>query len=812
MSISLRTLALRTTLAASLALAACAGDTASNDVVDASPETTASDTESVDSAAPDTMAPLDTGDDTAPDADPGDTSVADAPDAVETDTREPFGPTTDQDDDGVLDLAELDDGTDPFDPRSARAWHPEITGHPRLFLGPDDVASVAARKDLAGTPHAALWARITARAAATPPEQPTDGTYVPSTAVARGEIAENAAFVGLLTGDAAATQVAFDLLAAPFPDPSYLNVGTTFDVGAHYDLTESEALVAFCTAFDYVAGTPGVDPTALLAAEQRITQRIDYMRAICLGPGGCRTLIRNERNNHTMKVVGAVGLCAIAVPDRPTAAADFNEAVASLDWLLNVHQGVPEGGYGEGWNYLNYGSQSYLQLMAAMHRLAPGRTWLLRHNGLVLTQVPDQNKVVPHLDLVENLTSRGAFLGMLKATRPDGLTVPVDDANPSAMSAGFLAAMFDDPRFLWNWSKARVNNAASRCATGTFALLDPAMAATSPDWARDIFLPEAGFSVLRTTFDPDQLYVHVNHERGPVRNAGFSHEHADNLSVIVHAFGEPLIIDPGYIDYSHHQLVKYATDHNLVLVDGDGPPFFPLDPLVETQPNCDAFLHTFDADPALTTLIASTKYADAELARRVVRVDGRFVVLADRMTSAAPREYTWQLNGLAGGDTPNTTFTATDLGGVWARPNARAVVAVLPTVGAATFAQTLEDHQNDGGHKQHVRLTAAATMDTGAGFLTVILPERTDDPAATVVAVDPGAGVAGLEVTFGDGAVYVVGVNLSAASATVSGTASDLALLSGELGVWRASGGGEARTWPMATPEIPDPVPFIPEE
>lgn len=234
--------------------------------------------------------------------------------------------------------------------------------------------------------------------------------------------------------------------------------------------------------------------------------------------------------------------------------------------------------------------------------------------------------------------------------------------------------------------------------------------------------------------------------------------------------------------------------------------------LVETQPNCDAFLHTWDDDPDFTTLIASTKYADAELARRVVRVDGRFVVLADRMTSAASREYTWQLNGLAGGDTPNTTFTATDLGGVWARTNARAVAAVVPTVGAATYGQTLEDHQNDGGRKQHVRLIAAATMDAGAGFLTVILPERTDDPAATVVALDPGAGGAGLEVTFGDGAVYVMGLNLSAAAATISAAAVDLALLPGELGVWRGAGGGQAHTWAMATPEIPDPVPFVPEQ
>jgi len=795
--------ALLLALAMGLASAAC-GDagTSDDDVLDTT--SNPSDTAEGDTAVVD---------DTAEEADTDTPDVVGdtvRPDSVETDTREPFGPTTDQDEDGVYDLEELEAGTDPFDPRSATGWHPEIVGHPRLFLGPDDVATVAARIDLADTPHAKLWSRITATAASTPPSQPTDGTYDTSMAVTRGRIAEAAAFVGLLTGDDNATQVALDLISAGFPDPSYLNVGSNFNVGDHYDLHESEALVAYCAAYDYVAGTPGVDPQALNAATARIIERIGYMRTMCLGPGGCRTLIRNERNNHTMKVMGALGLCAIAVPDRASAAADFNDAVASLDWLLNVHQGSAEGGYAESWNYLNYGSQSYIQLIAAMHRVAPGRRWMLRHEGAAVTQDPDEGRVVERVDFADHPVTRGVFLGLIKASRPDGLTVPVDDANPSASSGGLLAAIFDDPRYLWNWHMPRVNYAASRAETATFAMLDPEMAATAPDWPLDIFLPEAGYSVLRTSFDDDQLYVHVNHEKGQMRTAGFSHEHADNLSIIVHAFGEPLIIDPGYIDYSNHKLVKYPSDHNLVLVDGEGPPFSPLDPLFETQPNCDAFLHDWDADADFTTLIASTKYADAELARRVVRVDGRFVVVADRVRAEGSHTYTWQLNGLAGGDTANTTFTATELGGIWARAAARATVAVVPTIGAASYGQTLEDHQNDGGRKKHVRLTAEAAMDVGAGFLSVILPEETATGAPTVTAIDPGAGAAGLEVAFDDGATYVIGLALGEAGVTVDGAAADVSVEALSLRVQAV--GGAARSFSMETPEIPDVVPFLPEE
>jgi hypothetical protein len=105
----------------------------------------------------------------------------------------------DPDGDGIATVDELSDGTDPTDPGSAAAWHPEIVGHPRLFLGPEAVAEVASRVDASDGSHAVLWQRIITRAAKTPPEQPTDGTYDPAIAAQRGDIADAAAFVGLLT-------------------------------------------------------------------------------------------------------------------------------------------------------------------------------------------------------------------------------------------------------------------------------------------------------------------------------------------------------------------------------------------------------------------------------------------------------------------------------------------------------------------------------------------------------------------------------------------------------------------------------------
>src|SRR5690606_30013927 len=102
----------------------------------------------------------------------------------------------------------------------------------------------------------------------------------------------------------AMTAKAAAILAAPMPDPTYLNWESPFNVGEHYNLNESEALVAHCAAYDYVAGTPHAEPADVASARARVVERIDHFRTICLGTGACRTLIRNEQNNHTMKPMG----------------------------------------------------------------------------------------------------------------------------------------------------------------------------------------------------------------------------------------------------------------------------------------------------------------------------------------------------------------------------------------------------------------------------------------------------------------------------------------------------------------------------
>lgn len=256
----------------------------------------------------------------APDADDvasDDTADADTED-VDTggaDTDAPPDPTLDSDRDGVRDVDELTAGTDPHDPASAPAWHPERTERPRLLLDTADLPELRALAASDDPAAATVLSRIRAYAAHAPPAWPEVDPWEVGVAQTIARIAEARAFLGLLEADPEQSATAAALLAAPYPDPTPLNAGIYPD--SHYNLHESEALVAACDAYDLLAGTPGLPAADLAAVRDRLTTRVETFGSMMLEPGAFNTFLLLTQNNHLMKVFGALGVCAIALPDRP---------------------------------------------------------------------------------------------------------------------------------------------------------------------------------------------------------------------------------------------------------------------------------------------------------------------------------------------------------------------------------------------------------------------------------------------------------------------------------------------------------------
>src|SRR5262249_13342959 len=88
----------------------------------------------------------------------------------------------------------------------------------------------------------------------------------------------------------------------------------------------------------------------------------------------------------------------------------------------------------------------------------------------------------------------------------------------------------------------------------------------APPAFKSLFLPYSGWAVMRTGWETDALYMHV--DTGPF---GEAHQHEDKLSIILHAYGSRLIFDAGSYAYDASELRHYVTSargHNVIHVDG----------------------------------------------------------------------------------------------------------------------------------------------------------------------------------------------------------------------------------------------------
>lgn len=705
------------------------------DVVETFPDDGAPDDAAADVTAPEPVDPtLDSDGDGLPDVEEM---------ALGTDPHHP-----DSDRDGIPDGAEIRDGTDPADPSSAVAWHPEWNIHPRLFFDPDDLETLRARSEAASGPWAALWARIAALAAQDPVAYP-DGPYDIMISAQWGAVAEAAAFVGLVREDPDATAKALAVLAMPSPDPSGLSPMS------NDQLLESEALVSFCTAWDYVAGNPLAPPDALATARAGLLHRLDTFRWMC-HEGPSSWLLMLSRNNHPMKVFGALGLCALALNDRFDAALDLSEAMTGLDFLLNRYQGTPDGGYAEGWHYLHDGSESFLPFFAAYHRYAKGEPFPYFGVPALQIESPHAGQVHWIPDFAANETTRAIYRRALWSVRPDGLTPETDDANPAPMNGAILAWLFDDPAFLWVWFKPAMSWFSGRLHTATFALYDGAPPPADPGTDLEGAIHEAGFAVFRESWGPDAVYLLLQGEHGPVRVHGLGHEHADELSLMLHAYGQPLILDPGYIDWENHDRVRYATDHNTLLVDGRGAP---TSELLDGLVGVDAFLTPMRSEGDLTWVAVKTAYEGAAFQRRVVRVSGRFFVVEDRIRGdGKAHAYSLLWNGYGGGDVPGSAFSLLADGARWEGPDAWVEVRSVPVLGdSAHLSHDLQEHATTFGQwALHERLVATRVMDDPAGFLTVIVPGRAGQEAPPIGQIVTEVGVVGFQWAADDRAVLVL--------------------------------------------------------
>jgi hypothetical protein len=581
--------------------------------------------------------------------------------------------------------------------------------------------------------------------------------------------------------------------------------------GFDRDINTSEEIVNYATAFDTMLGAGydfGADRGTVVDLLSAVTGELHRNYVEPATASGFADLMQN---NHRSKSGAAMAVAAVVLADETPAAADWwDDGVLLVDDVLRFMLATGDGAYGEGPYYYRYTMQNLAPLIAVWGRFLDDAAWTARG-----VEVPS-----PSATALFARTQRW----MLDTTLPDGTMAPIDDGNPGrSYYFGVLPADLPDTAAgYWRWADTPQpfeTDGSVELGPDTVVAYDDAITPAPPSWAPTQFYVEGGTAILRSDWSESATMAVVLGEHdaasefGRDRNGAGrwpqSHEHADGGSFLLHAFGERLALDPGYLTFTTHGRVNKPQDHNMVLVDGAGPADYLQASLawrhdVMARPPAEGHAtlsHLLDS-PAFDATSVVTDYRDTTVSRRFLQVDDRYLVVADAVAGTGSA-LTWMLHGNGGG-TSGGTFVPTPLGGRWEIGAARLDSGFAAVGHDATFDSVTSIHEVPYGqertHEARRATVASGSADaiqvlypTAIGAVPPLIERGGPGGAATIVVTDPaedrrviatrrGATAAGvdlvdehldgsLRLAYGDGTASLsrAGISVDAATPGVLG-------------------------------------------
>lgn len=537
------------------------------------------------------------------------------------------------------------------------------------------------------------------------------------------------------------------------------------------DISTSEELLQYATAYDTMLGAGydfGADDAVIIG---RLTDIASELYDNFLNPETAATFTNLHNNNHRSKSGAALVVAGLALAEQtPEPGSDprgtrdpalwIDYGLDLVDLIMRYVLVTGDGAYGEGPFYFGFAGQNLLPFGRAWDRLLDGRTYSATTRGL---EIP-------------SLWSHPLFLRgqrwVLDVTLPDGSLAPFDDGNPGRSYYFGLAPGSElASAFAWRW----INTPAPYYADGNVDLAADAIVAfddtvvpAPPPGSPTAFYVEGGNAIFRSDWSPDAVVAIVQAEHDTASEFGRdrdgrgvgpqSHEHAEPGAFLLHAFGERLLLDPGYLDFSNRGLVNRPQDHNLILVDGMGPVDYLNGsgawrgktgrPPVDGHAMLSSTLDSGFVDAAtVTSRYGQPRANAAQIGRRFIFADDRYLVVADDVIGpgSAVRSYTWLLHG-NGGETSGGTFEQTNLGGRWTQGGARIDAA-------AVFDRAVADVEVGSGIHElpgRIQSTHSVLRTTVAGetvrSLQVLYPSRMQQ-AVPIIEDLAAPGLFGLTLT-----------------------------------------------------------------
>ena len=539
--------------------------------------------------------------------------------------------------------------------------------------------------------------------------------------------------------------------------------------GSDRDINTSEELLQYASAYDTMIAAGANFGAAEATIRTNLTDLAAELYRNYIDPASAENLTTVLPNNHRSKSAAALGVAALALFETaPTEGAPSTDERDPRNWLAFALDQVDliqrwtfvaaGGGYGEGPYYQRYASQNLLPFTRAWDHARGNRPWNIGPRSIP--------------DLWQHPAYRATQRWMLDLTLPDGGLAPIDDGNVGYSHYFGLAPVdpADAPAFRWRWANAPTpydTDGSIDLAADALANFDDSIAAAAPTGSPTRLDDESGTAVFRSDWSPDAVQVVAVGEHGAAMELGrdreglgqvasAAHEQPDTASYLMHAYGERLLLDPGYLTYEQRGLVGKAPDHNLVLVNGNGPG----DPFIASViwVNNRAGAPPVDGHATMTGLVDTpawdrtqidSAYAGANFRRRLEFVDDRYLVTFDTVTAHAGDAITWVTHGNGGG-TSGGNYNSGTVGGRWEHGAARVDTGLATSAGPTTLTTRITNHEGPGRVLlTHTALdTTATATDATTRSVGIAYPTRIGDTAPTIEQLaDPGDGRVRLRVT-----------------------------------------------------------------
>ncbi|MFC1887984.1 heparinase II/III family protein, partial [Candidatus Cloacimonadota bacterium] len=308
-----------------------------------------------------------------------------------------------------------------------------------------------------------------------------------------------------------------------------------------------------------------------------------------------------------------------------------------------------------------------------------------------------------------------------------------DSLNDPYYYNGIFANFYDEDLFAWDHIDSSepyyTNTNPGDLSVEMICNLDSTYPGTTEPDFLTMFLPGSGQTVFRSSWDSNAIYMCLLGENGIARTGGLAHEHPDNLSYIIYAYGELLAMDSGYISFDQHDLVRYADNHSLILVDGEGPSASNS----AASGGTDAFIQDYFDLPELDYSEVVTSYQNVNFSRNMSFIQDSFFILSDIINGSEIHTYDWLLHGNGGGDTGNS-FQLTDNTAIY---NVNGIeLNVFHSTDHSIILDSYDDYHEVAYDVAGEHTVTRASLDAANAVISAFLVPAPEDTEISYIAFD----------------------------------------------------------------------------